>query len=487
LADRLHTIRCLLSDPRAASLAAPDGASGRSGASRTELPLTTRDPLPSPGADSIPSTLGHPGALRFWAAVALTGAGTGLSAVALTELLEAVQALMWPGPGAGLLGAAERASAVHHLLVLLGAGLVTGTGQVLLRRLSSANGIETTEAIWFHAGRMPALRTLGSAVLSVLIVGMGVSLGREGAPKQAGAVIANFFSDKGRLPDEQRRLLVACGAGAGLAAAYGVPLGGALFALEVMRGVLALRYVLPALLASAIATVVSWVALPDAPTYLIPAYSSSASVVLWALLAGPIAGVVSVGYVRLVRWADRSRPRGLRRLLAPVPALALLGAASIWFPQLLGNGRDVSQLAFVGQVAPALLWALLLLKPAAILLCVRSGAPGGLFTPSLTVGAMLGGVLGHAWSWAWPGVPPGLFALLGAGAVLAATTQGPISTVVLIMELTGRDRSFILPLLVAVGTATLVSRTIEPRSIYDARLSDEEVEARRRVRDQPLR
>ncbi len=420
-------------------------------------------------------------------AVALTGAGTGLGAVALTELLEVVQHLMWPGPGAGLLEAAGRSSAVHHLLVLLGAGLVTGAGQLLLRRLSSANGIETTEAIWFHAGRMPALRTLGSAVLSVLIVGMGVSLGREGAPKQAGAVIANFFSDRGRLSDEQRRLLVACGAGAGMGAAYGVPLGGALFALEVMRGVLALRYVLPALLASAIATAVSWVALPDAPTYLIPAYSSSASVVLWALLAGPIAGLVSVGYVRLVRWADRARPRGWRRLLAPLPALALLGAVSIWFPQLLGNGRDVSQLAFVGQVAPALLWTLLLLKPAAILLCVRSGAPGGLFTPSLTVGAMLGGVLGQAWSWAWPGVPSGLFALLGAGAVLAATTQGPISTVVLIMELTGRDRSFILPLLVAVGTATLVARTIEPRSIYDARLSDEEVEARRRVRDLPLR
>src|ERR1019366_5235589 len=90
-------------------------------------------------------------------------------------------------------------------------------------------------------------------------------------------------------------------------------------------------------------------------------------------------------------------------------------------------------------------------------------------------------LLGHVWSGIWPGVPPGLFALLGAAAVLAATTQGPISTVVLIMELTGRDRSFIVPLLLAVTTATLVARTIELRSIYDARLSDQEVEARRSV------
>lgn len=437
--------------------------------------------------DMIPSTLARSGAARFWLAVLLTGIGTGIAAAALTRLLEMVQRLMWNGPGTNLLEAAEHASALRHVLVLLGAGLVTGAGQIILRHLSSGNGIDTTAAIWFNAGRMPALRTLGSALLSVVIVGMGVSLGREGAPKQAGAVMANFFSDRARLSDEQRRLLVACGAGAGMGAAYGVPLGGALFSLEVMRGMLALRYVLPALFASVVATAVSWVALPDAPTYIIPAYSSSFSCVAWALLAGPIAGVVSVGYVRVVTWADRNRPQGWRRLAAPFLGLGLLGVISLRFPQLLGNGKDISQLAFTNQAAPALLLMLLVLKPAAIVLCMRIGAPGGLFTPSLTVGALLGAVLGHAWSWIWPGVPPGLFAVVGAAAVLAATTQGPISTLVLMMELTGRDRSFILPLLLAVATATLVARTIEPRSIYDARLTDEEVAVRRKLRELPPR
>jgi chloride channel protein, CIC family len=440
--------------------------------------------MPANG-DAIPSTLAHPGAAPFWLAILLTGVGTGVAAVALTLLLEMVQRLMWRGSGTDLLDAARQAGAWRHTLVLLGAGVVTGAGQIILRRLSSANGIDTTAAIWFHAGRMPALRTLGSAVLSVVIVGMGTALGREGAPKQAGAVIANFFSDRVRLSDDQRRLLVACGSGAGMAAAYGVPLGGALFALEVMRGVLALRYVLPALFASVVATAVSWLALPDAPTYLIPPYASSMSSVVWALLAGPIAGVVSVGYVRAVTWADRHKPEGWRRLTVPVLVLGLLGAVSIPFPQLLGNGKDISQLAFTNQVAPSLLLILLALRPLATVLCIASGAPGGLFTPSLTVGALLGAALGHAWSWVWPGVPPGLFAVLGAAAVLAATTQGPISTVVLVMELTGRDRSFIVPLLLAVGAATLVARTIEPRSIYDARLTDEEVEARRKLREPP--
>jgi len=232
---------------------------------------------------------------------------------------------------------------------------------------------------------------------------MGVSLGREGAPKQAGAVVANLISDKARLSDEQRRLLVACGAGAGMAAAYGVPLGGALFALEVLRGMLALRLVLPALLASFVATTISWLVLPNAPTYPIPPFSNSTGALAWALIIGPIAGIVSVGYVRIVAWADRNKPKGWWRVVLPVIALGLLGLISVKLPELLGNGRDLSQLLFVGGItSSALLLLLLVLKPAATLICLGSGALGGLFTPSLTLGALLGGVLGCAGSQLWP-------------------------------------------------------------------------------------
>jgi CIC family chloride channel protein len=441
----------------------------------------------TPNADAIPATLSRPGAARFWLAVLLTGAGTGLGAAALTRLLEVIQRIAWRGSPTNILEAAERASAGRHILVLLAGGIVVGAGQFILKQVTSANGIETTAAIWLYAGRMPAVQTLGSAVLSIFAVGMGASLGREGAPKQTGAVIANFFSDRGRLSDEQRRLLVACGAGAGMGAAYGVPLGGALFAIEVMRGKLALRYVLPALFASMVATGVLWLALPDAPTYLIPRYAVSASVIVWAMLAGPIAGFASVGYIRLVRWAYQNKPQRWRRYIAPVVVLGILGVVSIWFPQVLGNGKDVSQLLFTNQIAPMLLVALLVLKPAATALCIRGGTPGGLFTPSLTAGALLGAVLGHAWGWLWPGVSPGLFAILGAGAVVAATTQGPVSAVVLMMELTGRDRSFILPLLIIVGIATLIARSIEPRSIYDARLTDEQIEQRQKLREEAAR
>jgi CIC family chloride channel protein len=437
------------------------------------LPATT-----APG-ERIPATLSQPGAAAFWLAVILTGAGTGLAGAALTRLLDVVQRCAWPGAGASLSEAAAHASPWRHVAMLVGAGLLVGLAQLLLVRLSSGNGIDVTEAIAFSAGRLPPLRTLATAVLSVVVVGLGVSLGRESAPKQAGAVLANALSDRGTLSDDERRLLVACGAGAGMAAAYGVPLGGALFALEVMRGALALRMVLPALVTSLVATAVSWLFLPDAPTYPIPAFASSTSVVCWALIAGPLAGVVSAAYVGAVTWAHRHKPRGWRGFVTPVLALAALGALSVRFPLLLGNGKDIAQRAFAGDLTVPLLLALLLLKPLSTIVSLGSGAPGGLFTPSLALGAILGATLGHAWSAVWPGVPPGLFAVIGAGAVVAATTQGPISAVVLMMELTGQDRSFIVPLVLAVATATLVSRTLEPRSVYDARLTDAQVQQRR--------
>jgi H+/Cl- antiporter ClcA len=293
--------------------------------------------LASKNNRQIPTSLASPGAVRFWLAICLIGTSTGLAAAALTQLLEVVQRAAWHGSGTNILESARQASALRHIVVLVAAGILVGHGEVLLRHLSSGNGIDTTEAIWFHAGRMPALRTLGSALLSIFAVGMGASMGREGAPKQAGAVFANLCADAETLSDEQRRLLVACGAGACMAAAYGVPLGGALFAIEVMRGKLALRFVLPALFASLIATGVSWLVLPDAPTYIIPSFQLSASVIVWVIVVAPIFAFGAILYVRLVRWADQNKPRGWQRFIAPAIALGLVGVVSVWFPEILGK------------------------------------------------------------------------------------------------------------------------------------------------------
>src|SRR5581483_4291223 len=129
---------------------------------------------------------------------------------------------------------------------------------------------------------------------------LGASLGREAAPQLTGAAWASTISDWAKLPDWQRRLLVACGAGAGMAAVYNVPLGGALFALEVLLGTLTLPLVLPALATALTATAVAWIALPHAPTYDVPHYEIHASQVVWALLVGPLAGLAALLWIRLV-------------------------------------------------------------------------------------------------------------------------------------------------------------------------------------------
>src|SRR5579872_1536667 len=170
---------------------------------------------------NVPATLRDPGAIRFWIAVILTGLCAGLGAALLTLLFKGAQELAWGvAEPSALVDAARQASPLRHVGLLLGAGLIVSFGQWALTRLTSGNGVDVTSAIWFQAGRMPAWRTLGSAVLSIVIVGMGVPLGREGAPKQFGAVFGNLFASLQTLSDEQRRLIVAIGAGAGMAAVY---------------------------------------------------------------------------------------------------------------------------------------------------------------------------------------------------------------------------------------------------------------------------
>jgi chloride channel protein, CIC family len=419
--------------------------------------------------------------LRFWVLALVTGVGAGLGGGALMVLLRAVQHLAWSYRSGIFLDAVEQTGAARRIGVLVCAGLIVGLYRWLTKSNPGGHGGELAEAIWFRSGHVPALATSLRAVLSIVIVGLGASLGREAAPKQLGAAIASTLAGWLALSPPERRLLAACGAGAGMAAVYNVPLGGALFALEVLLGTLALPLVLPAFAVSLVATGVSWLMLPNVPTYSIPSYGISAAATVWAILAGPLAGFAAVAYIRLIAWADARKPTGRSRLVAPVVVFAALGLLAIRFPQLLGNGKDVVQEAFLGRIAVPLLFALFVLKPLATGACVGSGAPGGLFTPTLAYGALLGGVLGQAWAVLWPGAPPGSYAIIAAGAVLAATTAGPVSALVLLAELTHRVDAMLVPLMLAVTGAVLVARRLEPRSVYSARIHN----VRDRANDRP--
>ena len=407
---------------------------------------------------------------RFWLLLVLTGIGTGLGASALMGILRAVQHAAWSYRHGNFLAAVERTGSEHRVVVLLIGGLVGAAGLLLRHLVVRGHGGEVSETIWFKEGKFPFLRTSTSAVLSIVIVGLGASVGREGAPKQVGAAIASQLAEWFSLNPAQRRLLAACGAGAGMAAVYNVPVGGALFAMEVLLGTLALPLVIPALLTSFIATAVSWLFLPNHATYSLPSLHTSTSQILWALAFAPLAGLASVVYVRTIVWADRNKPRGWLRIVLPPIVFTALGVAAIWFPQLLGNGKDTAQLAFLNQIDIRLLFVLMALKVAATSGCLRSGVPGGLFTPTVTVGALLGGGCGQVWTHFGFPAAGGSFAVIGAGAVLAAATQGPVSAIVLILELTYRINGIMIPLIIGVCGATIVAGWLEPKSIYSAGL-----------------
>ena len=409
--------------------------------------------------------------VRFWLLVAFVGVAAGLAGAALIALLRAVQHLAWGYHAGSFLPAVQHDSSGQRVLVLLIGGVLAGAGGLALARWGAGGG-EVTESIWLRGARLPLLGSLLRAVHSIVIVALGASLGREAAPQLAGAAFASTVSERARLPEWQRRLLVACGAGAGMAAVYNVPLGGALFALEVLLGTLTLPLVLPALATSLIATATAWIALPTSPTYAIPQYQVHASQIVWALWAGPVAGLVAIGWNALIRRAHTLRPRRpALRVAAPIVVFGALGALAISYPQLLGNGKPVVQLALVGQLGVGLLAVLLVLKPLATAACLGSGAPGGLFTPTLALGVLLGGLLGYGWNELWPGAPLGSYAIIGGAAVLGAAMQGPLAAIVLLLELTRHGDALVVPILLAVVEATVLARILGAPSIYSARIT----------------
>jgi H+/Cl- antiporter ClcA len=308
-------------------------------------------------------------------------------------------------------------------------------------------------------------------VISEVVIGMGASIGREAAPKLMGGASASVLSHWFHLSPAQKKLLVACGGGAGLAAVYNVPLGGAIFTAEVLLGSFALPTVLTALACSLIATITAWIFLSSNATYAnIPAYHFSASVMVWSVLAGVVIGFLALGYVRLIGWISAQRATGTRILWVMPLTFAAVGVVGIWYPQLFGNGKDMAHDAFLGLGGLGLLFALFALKPLLTAATLGAGAAGGVFTPFLATGAVLGGFLGVAWTHVWPGAPIGAFALIGAAAMIGASMQAPLAGLVLVVELTHSGFNIMIPMMTATAIATLIVRQIDGYSIYSARL-----------------
>ena len=423
---------------------------------------------PQPNIDPQDHSLELTG--RYWLIIIATGALAGLAGGGLMRLLFLVEHLAWHyHAGEHFLQGVSASTDLRRVLNLLLAGLLAGGVGALLKRIFGKAGSDVEGAIWLRQGHVPFIATMSKALLAIVTVGLGTSLGRESPIKQAGGAIAALVGRWARLSPAQQKLLVASGVGAGMASAYNVPLGGGLFAVEVLIGSVTLQRVLPALTASVVATAASWLLLPATAVYNVPEYPLTFATAGWAVLAGPLFGLAAVMIVRATAWSESVQLRGWPAVVVPVTVLGALGAVAIRYPELLGNGKDTVQLAFSNQFAIGTMLILAALKLLATASCLGAGARGGLFTPTMTVGALLGGALGHLWSMLLPGAAPGSYAVIGSCAVLAAATRGPISSLVLIVELTRHADVVMVPLVLASAAATCVAGQFEPRSIYSAR------------------
>ncbi|WP_420212460.1 chloride channel protein [Burkholderia aenigmatica] len=416
--------------------------------------------LPSAPASSSPAASPF---TRVAVVTILTGVGAGLGGMLLALLLHAIQHVAYGYSVAHVIGTESfltgvtGADPLRRLAVLTVCGIVAGGGWWALYRYGRPL-VSIRRAVRAADPRMPFVSTTVHALLQIVTVALGSPLGREVAPREIGSLLAGRLAHRAGLTPDDCRLMVACGAGAGLAAVYNVPLGGGIFVLEVLLGTFELRALVVAVATSAIAAAVAWIGLGNEHQYTVPPFVLSTPLVAWSIVCGPLFGLAAYGFVRLTTRARANAPKDGRLPVLALLNFAAIGVLAMRFPQLLGNGKGPASLGFDGTLTIGLAAALLVLKVLIEVGSLRAGAEGGLLTPGLANGALLGVVLGGLWSLVWPGASIGGCALVGATAFLAASMQMPITAVVLLAEFTRADHDSLVPMLLAVAGSLVAYR-----------------------------
>ena len=348
-------------------------------------------------------------------------------------------------------------------------------GYLLLRFFPNArgSGIPQTKAALIAGGGHISLKTvLGKFFCCSFSLGGGVALGREGPSVQIGAGIASFLARRARLETRDVQALVPVGAAAALAAAFNTPMGAVLFTLEELLGDLNARVLGSVVIGAATSWMVLHLFLGDTPLFHVPSYDLvHPSEFLFYALLGVLGGLISVLFstslLRLRLWYRRLP----KWTLAFQPATGGLtaGILALYSADVLGAGYAAVELALHGQLSGKAMFILLLLKLVATVACYSSGNAGGIFGPSLFFGAMLGGGFGsllHRWLPATT-APAGAYALVGMGTTFAGVIRSPITSVVMIFELT-RDYNIIVPLMISNLVAYAVARAFSHTPIYEA-------------------
>ncbi len=401
----------------------------------------------------------------------IVGTAGGLSAVFFRWLIGFFQNFFW---GLGDKVLAPLGS--YHIIILpaLG-GILVGMLTTYVAREAKGSGIpEVMKAVALKDGIIEKRVPLVKALASAISIGSGGSVGREGPIVQISSGIGSSFGQVFRLPSNITKTLVGCGAAAGIAATFNAPISGVLFALEIILGEFKAITFSLLVISSVTASVIAQSLLGNYPAFKVPPYSLVSIMEFFNYLGlGVLASLAGLVFIKMLFFTEDlfNRIKKIPVWLKPMVGGLIIGLIGLNIPEIFGVGYETIGAALDGNIALEALVLLLVIKMFATSVTIGSGGSGGVFAPSLFMGAVLGGSLGNILNYFYPSLTatPGAYALVGMGALVAATTQAPITAIIIIFELT-RDYHIILPLMISCVIASLLASRLSNGSIYTIKL-----------------
>jgi CIC family chloride channel protein len=400
----------------------------------------------------------------------LVGVAAGLGAVLFRLLIKYFQLFFITG-GSHALGFLGQ---YYIILIPAAGGLLVGPLVYFFAREAKGHGVpEVMEAVALRGGRIRPRVALVKILASSLCIGSGGSVGREGPIVQIGSTFGSTLSQWLRLPDETVRVMVACGAAGGIAATFNAPIAGVLFALEIILGRVVTRHFGYVVISAVVADFIAQAFLGNNRAFPLPVFGIvSAWEFAFYVVLGILAALASQVFTRLVYWfEDRFDSLKFPEYLKPVLGGFVVGAIGLYSIDLLGVGYDGITNALSGNLTVWVLLIFFALKILATSVTLGSGGSGGIFAPSLFIGAMLGTLVGTGFGHFFPSItaPAEAYGIVGMAAVFSGAARAPFTAIIILFEMTG-NYAIILPLMTSVVISTLLSRAIRRESIYTLKL-----------------
>lgn len=401
----------------------------------------------------------------------------GFGAIAFRKLIAFFQNFAIGSSGEVLDALSQLPWYIKLIVPIMGA-LVVGPMIYFFAREAKGHGVpEVMEAVALKNGRIRPRVVFVKAFASAITIATGGSVGREGPIVQIGSAFASTIGQWLNVSNERLKVLVGCGAAAGIAATFNAPIAGAFFALEVIIGNFALTNFSPIIISSVMATVVSRAFLGNYPAFIVPQYSlTSPWEIPFYFILGLIAGAVAVLFSALVYKSEEifdtiPIPEYLKTSIGGL----LIGLMITFIPygtHIYGVGYEAIEFALRGNFIWYVALSLIFMKILATTITLGSGGSGGIFAPSLFIGSVTGGTFGMILNRIFPTITAnsGAYAMVGMGAVVAGATHAPITSILILFELTS-DYKIILPLMIACTMATILARKLKDDSIYTEKLS----------------